>query len=186
MTSLDNGKSLTVVFTDVEGSTELLSREGDEIAGEILRTHEDIVRRHILECGGREEAFLGDGFMATFETPSAAVTCATHIQRSLQRHNEKAERPVRVRIGMHVGEVTRRGGQIYGQTVHAAARVMGEAAGAQTFVSEAVKATLGDASVPLTDRGLFWLKGFPSRWRLYEVQWGEADEPATARGRGGA
>jgi class 3 adenylate cyclase/tetratricopeptide (TPR) repeat protein len=177
------GKTLTILFTDVEGSTELLSREGDQVAGEILRVHEEIVRNHIEQFGGRAEAFLGDGFMATFESPEGALDCATEIQRSLSRHNEAADRPVRVRIGLHTGEVTRRQGQIYGRAVHAAARVMAEAAGGEILASAALYQNLAkEAATTFVDRGLFWLKGFPERWRLYQVRWSApgSEGPTTA------
>jgi class 3 adenylate cyclase/tetratricopeptide (TPR) repeat protein len=172
-----DGQVLTILFTDVEGSTELLSREGDRVAGKILRVHEQIVRTHIEEFQGRAEAFLGDGFMATFESPVAALDCAIEIQRSLNRHNQDVDRPVKVRIGLHLGEVTRREGQIYGRAVHAAARVMSEAAGGEILASTALVEAV-DAATPVTftDRGLFWLKGFPHRWRLYRVGWAAAGE----------
>ncbi len=143
-----DGKVLTILFTDVEGSTELLSREGDRVAGKILRVHEQIVRTHIEEFQGRAEAFLGDGFMATFESPVAALDCAIEIQRSLNRHNQDVDRPVKVRIGLHLGEVTRREGQLYGRAVHAAARVMSEAAGGEILASTALVEAV-DAATPV-------------------------------------
>ena len=178
-----DGKVLTILFTDVEGSTELLSRQGDQVAGKILRVHEEIVRSRIEEFQGQAEAFLGDGFMATFESPSAALDCAIEIQRSLNRHNRDSDLPVRVRIGLHIGEVTRREGRIYGRAVHGAARVMTEAAGGEILASAALKETVDDrAGVTFADRGLFWLKGFPHRWRLYRVGWAPAGEDTVETG----
>ncbi|HSL27160.1 MAG TPA: AAA family ATPase [Acidimicrobiia bacterium] len=171
---------LTILFTDVEGSTELLSREGDLVAGEILGVHEEIVRSQITRFGGTEEAFLGDGFMATFQTPAAGLACSIQIQRGLHLHNQTAARPVRVRIGLHHGEVTRRGGQIYGRAVHAAARIMAEAAGGEILASAALQTIVtDDPSITFADRGLFWLKGFPQRWRLYQVSWATPEEQQT-------
>ncbi|MGH8928592.1 MAG: AAA family ATPase, partial [Acidimicrobiia bacterium] len=181
MASADR-KVLTILFTDVEGSTELLSREGDQVAGEILQIHEEIVRDQIKRCGGIEEAFLGDGFMATFESPPAGLNCAIEIQRSLQVHNQTAVHRVRVRIGLHHGEVMRRDGQIYGRAVHAAARVMSEAAGGEILASTELRAMVaGDPAIAFEDQGLFWLKGFPERWRLYQVGWGTGADHAVAR-----
>jgi hypothetical protein len=86
-----------------------------------------------------------------------------------------------VRIGLHHGETTEREGAIYGQAVHAAARIMSEAAGGQILASDPVRELGADeAAIGFTDRGLFWLKGFPERWRLYEVGWGEPGSLAPA------
>jgi class 3 adenylate cyclase/tetratricopeptide (TPR) repeat protein len=174
--------AVAILFTDVEGSTELMSREGDAVAGEVLRIHEAIVRDRLREWGGRRVGFRGDGFMASFRKPLSALRCAMEIQRALEEHNRAAARSVRVRIGLHLGFVREVGGQLYGQAVHAAARVMGEAAGGEIFVSEAiVRACRDEAGLSFADRGLFWLKGFQERWRLYEVEWRDRDAlPAVA------
>lgn len=163
----------TILFTDVEGSTQLRGRFGDRAADEILGLHERIVRGHIQEHGGEEVAFLGDGFMASFPSPEDGVRCAVGIQRTLEEHSRThPDRPVRIRIGLHHGAVAEREGTLYGQAVHAAARVMSEAAGAQIFVSPAVREGCGTTpDLAFVDRGLFWLKGFPDRWRLHEVEW---------------
>jgi class 3 adenylate cyclase/tetratricopeptide (TPR) repeat protein len=172
----------TILFTDVEGSTQLRSRRGDQLADEILRAHEVIVRRQVQACGGREAAFLGDGFILTFRSVLDGLRCAQGIQRALGEHNRAdPDRQVRVRIGLHHGETTEREGAIYGQAVHAAARIMSEAAGGQILASDPVRELGADeAAIGFTDRGLFWLKGFPERWRLYEVGWGEPGSLAPA------
>jgi class 3 adenylate cyclase/tetratricopeptide (TPR) repeat protein len=168
-------QELTILFTDVEGSTALRAARGDDLADEILRAHEDIVRRNLVRCGGHEAKFLGDGFLVDFPTPEAAVRCAVAIQRSLERHNaEDPERRVHIRIGIHHGDVSERDGNLYGQAVHGAARVMAEAAGRQILVSPVVEEQIRDrVDFDFVDCGLFWLKGFPERWRLYEVAWGD-------------
>ena len=74
---------------------------------------------------------------------------------------------IRVRIGIHEGTVTQRDGTLYGQAVHAAARIMAEAAGGQILASTAVRDQADTASS--LHRGGFWLEGFPRRWRLHEV-----------------
>ncbi|HET9672527.1 MAG TPA: AAA family ATPase, partial [Actinomycetota bacterium] len=143
----DAERRLTILFTDVEGSTRLRATRGDAAADEILGIHEGIVRRHIAEHGGEEVLFMGDGFLASFPTAPDAVASAVGIQRELAEHNRTdPERQVRVRIGLHAGEVTARGGTLYGQAVN--------------------------AGLAFRDRGLFWLKGFPERWRLHEPEWG--------------
>jgi class 3 adenylate cyclase/tetratricopeptide (TPR) repeat protein len=169
------GRPRTILFTDVEGSTALRRSRGDQLADEILRAHEVIVRQNIQQCRGHEAKFLGDGFLVDFSSPEVAVRCAVAIQRALERHNAAdPDRRVHVRIGVHHGEVSERDGNLFGQAVHGAARVMAEAAGRQILVSPVVEEQVRDIiELDLVDCGLFWLKGFPERWRLYEVSWGD-------------
>ncbi|MFL5738162.1 MAG: ATP-binding protein, partial [Actinomycetota bacterium] len=163
-------RELTILFSDVEGSTELRSRKGDEAADEILQIHETIVRDELERHGTLEVVFLGDGFMATFPSPVDGVRAAIAIERALEEHNRAdPERHVRVRIGLHAGGVTQRDGKLYGRAVHGASRVSSEAAGGQILVSDVVNDAWTDGET--RDLGLFWLKGFPERWRLYEVEW---------------
>ena len=125
-----HGQPVTILFTDVQGSTQLRARHGDRVADEILHDHEGIVRRAIDAHGGVEVAFLGDGFMATFDAPAAGLRCAIAIQQALQQYGrDNADRRIRVRIGLHHGAAVQRDGSLYGQAVNAAARVMGEAVG---------------------------------------------------------
>jgi class 3 adenylate cyclase len=74
------GHPITILFTDVQGSTQLRARHGDRVADEILHDHEGIVRRAVEAHGGDEAAFLGDGFMVTFASPADGLRCAVAIQ----------------------------------------------------------------------------------------------------------
>jgi class 3 adenylate cyclase/tetratricopeptide (TPR) repeat protein len=169
-------ETLTIMMTDVEGSTVLRRTRGDRLADEILELHGAIVRDQLGRCGGQERQFLGDGFLLSFPSPVAAVRCAVGIQSALAEHNvSDGQREVRVRIGIHVGEVSERDGQLYGQAVHVAARITAEAAGGQILVSDVVRQQgEPEATWRFVDSGLFWLKGFDERWRLFEVSQGEA------------
>ena len=122
----DDGRrveTLAIMMTDVEGSTALRMERGDVVADEILGTHAQILRDQLRSHGGQERQFLGDGFLFSFRSPLDAVRCAIGIQRTLEDHNAAdPERRIRVRIGIHVGEVNERAGELYGQTLHAAAR----------------------------------------------------------------
>jgi len=183
MASPRGGQPVTILFTDVQGSTQLRARHGDRIADEMLHDHEGIVRRAIGANGGAEVVFLGDGFMATFGTPAAGLSCAVAIQRALQQYGrDNPDRRIRVRIGLHHGVAVERDGTLYGQAVNAASRVMSEAFGGQILVTAAVrdsvKATGGFSFV---DRGLYWLRGFPDRWRLYEAEWGRDETGGAIR-----
>ena len=139
----DDGRrveTLAIMMTDVEGSTALRMERGDVVADEILGTHAQILRDQLRSHGGQERQFLGDGFLLSFRSPLDAVRCAIGIQRALEEHNAAdPEHRIRVRIGIHVGEVSERAGELYGQALHAAARVMAEAAGGQVLVSAAVR-----------------------------------------------
>jgi class 3 adenylate cyclase/streptogramin lyase len=164
---------VTVMFTDVEGSTDLARRLGDEAARRTMEEHKRIIRAKLAEHGGREIDSIGDGFMITFLSTRRAITCAVDIQRALEAHSdEHPDKGVRVRIGLNVGEVLERGGHPFGAAVNATQRVAAHARGGEIFVSEPVRHLAGTIpEVTFRDRGRRALKGFPERWRLYEVVW---------------
>src|SRR5688572_16333598 len=170
MVALPEG-AVTVLFTDVEGSTDLRTRLGDEAADELLRLHEEIVRDRVVHHGGHEIKALGDGFMVAFASPRKAISCAVEIQRALgDRNRADPGRELRVRIGINAGEVSEKAGDLFGAAVNAAARIAGKARGGQILIANVVKDLAGmRPDISYLDRGLFWLKGFPERWRLFEV-----------------
>ena len=163
--------AVTVLFTDVEGSTDLRTRLGDEAADDLLRLHEKIVRDRVSQHGGREIKTLGDGFMVAFASPRKAISCAIDIQRALDDRNRASPGlELRVRIGINAGEVSEKAGDLFGAAVNAAARIAGKAVGGQILIANVVKDLAGiRPDLSYIDRGLFWLKGFPERWRLFEV-----------------
>src|SRR3990170_4831218 len=186
--------TVTVLFTDVEGSTDLTTRRGDEAAREIFRAHFELVRQQVEQNSGQEVKTIVDGFMVAFSSARRAVACAVGIQRALDERNRAVgaglappegaassapTRGIRVRIGLNTGEVIREEADLFGETVNAAARVAAKAKGGQILVSEMVKGLMGRAQdVQVVDRGRFRLKGFPERWHLFEVVWQE-EPPAT-------
>lgn len=135
------------------------------------------MRSQIEAGGGVDIKGLGDGFMALFSSANRAIETTVSIQRAIEEHNEaNPERAISVRMGLNSGDVTHREGDAHGTAVHAASRVAGVAQGGQILISQVVSdlaGSLGDTRV--VDRGLFWLKGFPERWRLYEVLWREKE-----------
>ncbi|MFY9588959.1 MAG: AAA family ATPase [Actinomycetota bacterium] len=163
--------AVTVLFTDVEGSTDLRTRLGDELADELLGLHEEIVRHGVAQHGGREIKSLGDGFMVAFASPRKAISCAVEIQRALdERNRAHPGREIRIRIGINAGEVNEIGGDLMGAAVNAASRIAGKARGGQILIANVVKDLAGmRPDLSYVDRGLYWLKGFPERWRLFEV-----------------
>jgi class 3 adenylate cyclase/tetratricopeptide (TPR) repeat protein len=167
--------ALTIMMTDVVGSTELRRARGDQDADEILALQAAIVQHQVAAFGGRVRKSLGDGFLISFHSNVEAVRAAAAIQRGLEEHNTAdPQHAVEVRIGIHSGQVTERDGDLLGQAVHAAARVMAEAVGGEILITDEIR---NDAEPQLDysflDSGLFWLRGFPELWRLYEVSWND-------------
>jgi class 3 adenylate cyclase len=165
--------TVTVLFTDVEGSTQLSMRRGDEAAQEILRGQRELVRKQIEEHSGHEVKTMGDGFMVAFASARRAVACAVEIQRALEEHNRRhPDQQLHMRVGLNTGEVIQEEADLFGAAVSAAARIGAKARGGQILVSETVRAVIGPAKgFDFIECGRFRLKGFPDRWRLYEVVW---------------
>ena len=172
--------SLTIMMTDVVGSIALRRARGDADADDILKLQAGIVHDKVMAFGGRVRKSLGDGFLISFPSAVAAVRAAAAIQGALRKHNAAdPQRPVEIRIGIHTGQVTEHDGDLYGQAVHAAARVMAEAVGGQILTSDEVrKHSEPQVDWSFLDSGLFWLRGFPERWRLYEVSWNHTSAAA--------
>jgi len=167
----------TILFTDLEGSTDMRVRLGDTVANQVFRQHDDLVRSQLEEGGGTDIKGLGDGFMALFSSATRAIATAVSIQRAIEAHNESnPERAISVRMGLNSGDVTQSDGEAHGTAVHAASRVAAKAQGGQILIAQIVSDLAGShGEVRVVDRGLFWLKGFPDRWRLFEVLWREKD-----------
>ncbi|HEX2154600.1 MAG TPA: adenylate/guanylate cyclase domain-containing protein, partial [Acidimicrobiia bacterium] len=165
--------TFTILFTDLEGSTDLRVRVGDVAANEIIRLHDDLVRSRLEIAGAVDIKSLGDGFMALFTSANQAIATAASIQRAIEEHNNaNPDQQLSVRMGLNAGDVAQSAGDAHGTAVHAASRVADKAQGGQILVSQIVQdlaGTMGDTRV--VDRGLFWLKGFQERWRLFEVLW---------------
>ena len=162
---------VTIMFTDVVGSTELAASRGDVVARELVERQRQIVRERVDASEGREIDSIGDGFMIAFTSTRRALTCAIEIQQELERqHGEDARQSVRLRIGLNVGEVLERDGHPFGAAVNAASRVAACAGPGEVLATEAVKQLAGTTpGVSFRDRGRVKLKGFEQRWRLYQV-----------------
>jgi class 3 adenylate cyclase/tetratricopeptide (TPR) repeat protein len=171
---------VTIMFTDIEGSTALRTSLGDAGADDLFARHDELVRKQIGDHQGYDQhAALGDGFLAVFVSTKRAVACAIAIQKAFDEFNrQRSGPPLRVRIGLNTGEVTQAGGQVSGEAVHAASRVCGEADGGQVYVSDVTRQIAGTlADVSYRDTGEHSLKGFPDPWRLWEVLWVRESSP---------
>ena len=177
--------ALTIMMIDVVGSTALRRARGDADTDDILALLAGIVHDKVTAFGGRVRKSLGEGFLISFPSTAAAVRAAADIQMALlKRNTADPQRAVEVRIGIHTGQVTEQDGDLYGQAVHTAARVAGQAAGGQILTSEEVREDAGPlVDWPFLDSGLFWLRGFTERWRLYEVSWSDIGLGVTGAGQ---
>jgi class 3 adenylate cyclase len=164
--------TVTLLFSDIENSSRLTERLGDQRWLEVLNGHNTIVRAQLDEHGGYEVKSQGDGFMLAFPSARQAVMCAIDIQRALARRAANGELPVRVRIGIHTGEAIQHDGDFYGRSVICAARIAAHAEGGEILVSSLVRELLdGRGDVPLREAGEFELKGLDGRQRLFRVAW---------------
>jgi class 3 adenylate cyclase len=164
---------VTILFTDVEGSTALTQRLGDAKAREVLRAHERIVRQALKVHGGSEVKTMGDGFMASFSSATRALECAIAMQRAFAQHNEPAEEPIRVRIGLNAGEPIAEEEDLFGTAVIRAARIAALAQGGEILVANVVRELAEGKGFLFSDRGNVALRGFEDPVRLFEVRWGE-------------
>ncbi|UCH86325.1 MAG: adenylate/guanylate cyclase domain-containing protein [Dehalococcoidia bacterium] len=165
------GAFRTVLFTDVEGSTMLTQRLGDAKAREVLRAHERIVREALKAHGGSEVKTMGDGFMASFSSATRALECAIAMQRAFAEHNESAEEPIRVRIGLNAGEPIAEEEDLFGTAVILAARIAAKAEGGEIVASDVVRQLVAGKGFLFSDRGDVALRGFEDPVRLYDVGW---------------
>jgi class 3 adenylate cyclase len=181
---------VTIMFTDMEGSTTLTQRLGDARAQEVLRTHNTIVRDALKACGGSQIKHTGDGIMATFPAASKALECAIAIQKAFEERNRSlsarpepvepraaSEEPIRVRIGLNAGEPIAEDEDLFGAAVQLAARVCSHAQPGQILAANVVRELAAGKGVMFSDRGDVTLRGFEEPVRLYEVRW-QADSDA--------
>lgn len=163
----------TVLFTDIVESTSLTQRLGDEASMALLKIHDDVVRKALSDCGGREVKHTGDGIMASFISAAAAVRCARQIQRELLEHvQHNGDSQVRVRIGAASGEPVESNRDLFGSTVQLAARICSHALPEQSLVSNVVVELCIGKGFAFDDLGEATLKGFDSPVHLHAVRGG--------------
>ena len=170
----DRGQApVTILFTDIEGSTALTQRFGDARAQEVLRVHNDIAREALRTHGGSEIKHTGDGIMASFASGSRAISAALAMQRGFAAHYEShPEAPIRVRIGLNAGEPVAEEGDLFGTAVQMAARIAAHAEPGRVLVSNVVRELAAGKGYLFSDRGDVVLRGFEDPVRLYEVKEG--------------
>ncbi len=163
---------VTLLFTDIVGSTALAARLGDA-AWEALRgRHYDRVRQELDRFRGYEVKTTGDGFLALFDGTARAVRCAAAVGRAARRDG------IEVRAAVHSGEVERYPDSIQGVAVHVAARIMALAAPGEVLLSASTAGLVEGAGLTLADAGEHELKGLDGRRRLYRLAAGDEDSSA--------
>lgn len=175
--------TLTIVFSDIESSTEMAAAMGDASWMRVLAAHNDIIRRRVAEYGGRDIKSQGDGFMLSFPSARRALLAMIRVQQDITAHADAdPDTGVRVRIGLHTGEVIKSDdGDLFGRHVIMAARIAGAATGGQILVSDLVRQiTEGGGDLPFGESTSMHLKGLgDSEYAVYDVRWW--DYPSDAR-----
>jgi len=140
--------TVTLLFTDIEGSTAGLTRLGDAAYAAVLEDHHRIIRSSLQEFGGVEHETRGDSFFAVFSSPSACVSAALQMQRDLRAHHWPAGEELRVRMGIHTGEASDGSTGMVGYEVHRAARIAAVGYGGQVLLSSSTVALVEDSLPP--------------------------------------
>ncbi len=167
--------TVTLLITDVEDSTRLFERLGDEAARAVFREHDVLLREAIKRHAGTEIKHQGDGVLAAFSSARRALRCAVEIQQRLaERNSAHPDTQLLVRVGLHTGEVIAEDNDLFGVTVVCATRIAAEARGGEILLSEITKSLVGQNRVPFVERGERELKGFEGAQRLYEARWNQA------------
>jgi class 3 adenylate cyclase len=176
--------TVTILFSDIEDSTILTERLGDRRWLEVLREHNSIFREQIARHDGYEVKNQGDGFMLAFPDPCAALECAIEVQRAFaSRAAGGAEDAMRIRMGLHSGEVIAEEGDFFGKNVILAARIAAKATGGEILVSSSLKekaskeaSARADLEMSFCEARELELKGLGGKHLVYRAEW----EPETA------
>jgi class 3 adenylate cyclase len=170
--------TVAILFSDIEDSTIITERLGDQRWLEVLREHNSIFREQLERHEGYEVKSQGDGFMLAFPDPCEALECAVDVQRAFaEREREEGREKLRVRIGLHTGEVIAEEGDFFGKNVILAARIAAQAGGGEILVSEEMRQKAGSGNgFDFDDGREIELKGLAGSHRVFRAEW----EPETA------
>jgi class 3 adenylate cyclase len=155
---------LTVLFTDIVGSTAHAEALGDRRWRGLLEEHNTVVRRQLERFRGLEVDRAGDGFLATFDGPARAVRCALAVSEEVRALD------LEIRAGVHTGEVELGAdGAVAGIAVHVGARTAALAAAGEVLVTRTVRDLVGGSGLRFEPAGEHQLRGVPDRWQLYRA-----------------
>ncbi|MGH2627278.1 MAG: AAA family ATPase, partial [Anaerolineales bacterium] len=181
--------TVTLLFTDLVGSTEIMDQIGDDAAERLRRTHFRLLRDAVAANGGHEVKSLGDGLMVVFNSALDAVGCAVGMEQAVEHHNHWVS-PLRgasnlpslnVRIGLHAGEPIRDEEDYYGTPVVIAKRLCDEANGGQILASDLVRGLVASrGGYQFLAMGPMLLKGLAEPLQAYEIAWHPLAAPGFA------
>jgi pimeloyl-ACP methyl ester carboxylesterase len=155
---------LTVLFTDIVGSTQLAAEKGDQQWKELLQKHHDVARNEFRRHGGTEVKTTGDGFLVSFMGPTPAIKCVAAM------HNRMAGLNLSIRASIHTGECNVRAGDLSGVAVHLASRLLSHAGRGEVVVSRTVKDLLVGSEFQFEDIGEVTLRDIPGLWQIYTIR----------------
>jgi class 3 adenylate cyclase len=173
------GGTITIVFSDIESSTEMAMSLGDTKWFDVLGEHNEIIRRNLERYDGTEVKSQGDGFMLTFPGARSAMLCMIDVQRDLARRASKEpESPIRIRIGLHTGEaIVDADGDLFGKHIIMAARIANLADGGQILASSITKEiTSSRGDLEFGEAQDVALKGIEGTYQVHEVIWAEPED----------
>jgi class 3 adenylate cyclase len=154
----------TILFSDIVDSTKLAAGSGDRRWRDLLDDHDRMAGRQLQRFGGRQVKATGDGILATFDGPAQAIRCGLALCDGARQLG------VDVRVGVHTGEIERRGDDVAGIGVHIASRVQGCAQPGEVWVSRTVTDLVTGSGIAFGDRGDHSLRGVPGSWQLFTVE----------------
>ncbi len=165
-------RTVTVIFTDLVGSTALWPRLDTAATDAMRDEHFGLLTAEATAVGGTVVKNLGDGLMIVFDAPTAALSAAVGMQQAVERHNRGAEEPLSMRVGIATGEATESDGDFFGDPVVEAARLCALAEGSQILATDLVRLVAGrHAEVEFVAVGALELKGLPDPVTAVEVGW---------------
>jgi len=154
---------LTILFTDIVGSTQRAAKLGDQRWQELLERHHILIRDELKRFNGVEIDNAGDGFFASFDRPAQGIQCACAINDSVRQLE------LDIRAGLHLGECEKAGENVCGIGVHIGARVAALAKPGEVLVSGTIKEAVAGSDIKFEDSGTHELKGIPGEWRLFRI-----------------
>jgi class 3 adenylate cyclase len=153
----------TILFSDIVDSTRRAALLGDRAWRELLDQHDQMAMRQVRRFGGRQVKSLGDGLLSTFDGPARAIECGRALCSGARQLG------LDVRVGLHTGEIERRGDDVAGIAVHLAARIEAQADPNEVWVSRTVVDLVTGSGITFSPRGDHELKGVPGTWQLFSV-----------------
>ena len=167
--------TLTMMVTDIVGSTGLAESLGDRRWITVLRHHNDLVRAQVARHGGTEVKAQGDGFLVVFPSARRAILAAIDVQRVVSSWDEQPDAPLRLRVGLHTGEIVDMDGDVLGQNVIVAVRIAASARPGEIVVSGLTRdLTVSGGDITFDAGDEVELKGLSQPWRVHRVAWSPA------------